>query len=237
VLFMGALTFGKGVHTLVAAMAELLGERPRAHLLLVGSGTYREVLEAIAFAIDTGDLELLEALCVRGRGLDRNGTPEPLDDVLAWARTDAGRRALVAAQGRLAARVTFVGRLDHERLRFLLPLARVAAFPSVIKEASPLVFAEALSAGVLPAGADHSGFRAGLDALVDLLPPALVDVMRLPTSTADRVCGTATHLATLLDHARDTTLPARLRTIAVDHFDWSHIAARLESVARAALVP
>jgi glycosyltransferase involved in cell wall biosynthesis len=107
----------------------------------------------------------------------------------------------------------------------------VAAFPSVIKEASPLVFAEALAAGVLPAGSDHSGFRAGLDALTDALPAALVDAMRLPTTTHDRVSGTATRIATLLDLTRDPTLAARLRAIAVERFDWSHIAAQIEAVA------
>ena len=231
VLFMGALAFGKGVHTLVAAMAELILLRPRARLLIVGSGTFREVLEAIVFAIDTGDLALLEALCLRGRALDRDGIAQPLDDVLAWARDDVGRRTIARVNSRLSDRITFVGRLDHERLQWLLPLARVAAFPSVIKEASPLVFAEALAAGVLPAGADHSGFRAGLDALEQFLPRDLVAAMRLPTSTHDRVVGTATHLAALLDHARDPTLPSRLRAIAVDHYDWSKIAAQIETVA------
>lgn len=232
VLFMGALAFGKGVHTLVAAMAELLLLlRPRARLLVVGSGTFREVLEAIVFAIDTGDRDLLERLCTRGRALDRDGVAQPLDDVLTWSRSDRGRTTLAAVQNRLAPRITFVGRLDHERLQWLLPLARVAAFPSVIHEASPLVFAEALSAGVVPAGADHSGFRAGLDALERWLPHALVAAMRLPTTPAERVHGTAKQLAALLEHAQDPALPARLRAIAVEHYDWSKIAAQIEAVA------
>jgi glycosyltransferase involved in cell wall biosynthesis len=231
VLFMGALTWGKGVQTLVAAMPTVLLRRPNARLLVVGSGTWREVLEALVFAIDSGDESLLATICRRGRALERDGRPAELDDLLAHFATVEGAEALRNARGRLQDRVRFVGRLDHARLRLLLPLARLTVFPSIVKEASPLVLTESLSAGVLPAGADHSGFATGLRSLADALPSDLLDAMRLPTDPATRVRGIAERIVTLLDRAREPELPAKLRAVAVERYDWSIIARGIEMVA------
>lgn len=225
VLFFGALTWGKGIHGLIAAVPELLARRPRARLLVVGSGTYREVLEALVYALDTGNVGLFERLVEAGSGLDRDGAPGALEDVQAYARSSPER--LWSARGKLASRVTFCGRLDHERLRWLLPWARIACFPSVIKEASPLVFAEALAAGVLPCASDHSGFADGLRSLQAELPDSLTEAMALPPDPRGRVAGIASNLAVLLERADDPTLPTRLSRIARDRYDWSGIADQL----------
>ena len=221
ILFMGALTYGKGVHRLIAAMPEVLRHRPKAQLLIVGSGTFREALEALVYAIDTGTRPLLEDLCRRGGTLDRGAPAEPFEEI----------SAALPLHAKISDAIKFIGRLDHPRLQHLLPIARITAFPSVIKEASPLVFAESLAAGVLPAGADHSGFRAGLDALTQDLPDDLVEKMRLPQD----IKGLANHLIHLLEAAEDPTLSERLRQIAVTRYDWSTIAEHLERVASLSL--
>ena len=225
VVFFGALTWGKGVHGLIAAMPELLTLRPRARLLVIGSGTYREVLEGLVHALDTGNVELFERLTQKGRALDRGGDAGPLDDLQAYAR--AVPEKLWSAQGTLASRIVFTGRLDHERLRWLLPWARVACFPSIIKEASPLVFAEALASGVLPCASDHSGFADGLRSLKSELPPALTEAMALPTDPTSRVEGIAGGLARLLERTRDPALPYRLAALAQRRYDWSGVADQL----------
>lgn len=227
VLFMGALTWGKGVHALIAAMPALLRSHPRAQLWIVGSGTYREALEAMVLALDDGDLALFERLCAAGRSLDREGRPGSADDVLAYLHSEQGRRQLETARKSIASRVLFFGRLDHERLRWLLPLAKVAAFPSIVLEASPLVVCEALAAGVLPAGSDHSGLRRGFDALADVLPPDLLQSMRLPAEPASRVADIARQIGALLEASRSPALGRTLREIAVQRYDWSGVAQRL----------
>jgi glycosyltransferase involved in cell wall biosynthesis len=199
-LFVGALTAGKGVHNLIAAWASLLP----AHLIVVGSGTYREVLEALVHAIATGDQALYAYLRAHGFDLDRSalrGGWEALpDDVSACAP--------------LADHVHFVGRLDHARLRHLFPCVDLAIFPSVVPEAYPLVLMESLANGVLPVVSDFSGFRDGLAALGPGLGEELVDKMRLPVGDVEGIAG---RLRRLLPH------PPRgdeLRRIAVEQFDW-----------------
>ena len=46
----------------------------------------------------------------------------------------------------------FTGYLTHRELRYLFPCCDVAVFPSIVAEAGPLVFLEALASGVSPLG-------------------------------------------------------------------------------------
>jgi glycosyltransferase involved in cell wall biosynthesis len=229
VAFVGALTWGKGVQSLVAAMPRLLARRPGCHLLIVGSGRFREALEALVFALDSANFEALQELVRRGRSLEQPELEGELEDVGLYLDTDEGRTEIEAVKGRLAERVHIVGRLDHPRLSKLLGWARVAAFPSIVKEASPLVFAEALAAGVVPAASDHSGFHDGLEDLQPHLPADLWGPMHLPTDPRDRVRTIADRLDVLLQRTDDPDLPERLAEIARQRYDWTGIAQRLEA--------
>ena len=219
-LFVGALTAGKGVQSLIAALPALLRRRDDAHLVVVGSGAYREVLEALVHAIATGNRALFETLAARGWGLDRSDRTGPWEDVQRYA-ADAPRRDLLLGAGpAFADRVHFLGRLDHARLRHLFPCADVAVFPSLVPEAYPLVLMEALANGVLPAVTDFSGFRDGLETLQPLLGADRVASLRLPRDPERRVEGMADVLAGLLDDPGREELKPKLRSIAVEHFDW-----------------
>ncbi len=199
-LFVGALAAGKGLQNLIAALARV----PDAHLVIVGSGAYREVLEGLVHSIDTGNETLFTHLRDRGFDLDRSELTG------AWERVGP----FVAAP--LSARVHFLGRLGHDRLRYVFPCADLAVFPSVVPEAYPLVLMEALANNVLPAVSDFSGFADGLATLEPLLGKRVVDRMRLPMDAA----GIARKLTTLLE----AEPVVGLREIAVEHFDWSVVA-------------
>lgn len=191
VLFVGALTAGKGVQNMIAAEVD-------CDLVVVGSGAYREALEALAHALTTDNRPLFDHICARGFDLDRSGLSGPME--LPY---HPGPR-----------RVHFVGRLNHDRLRHLFPLAELAVFPSVFPEAYPLVLMESLANGVLPVVSDFSGFADGLRMLEPLLGKDLIDRMRLPLN----VDGISTCLKGLLSAPPDRS---GLRAIAVEHFDWS----------------
>ncbi len=219
-LFVGALTAGKGLQGLLAALPAVLKEHPDTHLLVVGSGAYREVLEGLVHAIGTGNQQLFTWLSERGFDLDRSDVSGSWPDVHGDVPTHQG----------LGEHVHFLGRLDHDLLCRLFPCVDLAVFPSVIPEAYPLVLMEALSNGVLPVVSDFSGFSDGLATLEPLLGRELVDRMRLPVD-ADRVQGIAVRLLSLLgsgDLGGD--LGTRLRSIAVEHFDWSVRAEQMTAV-------
>ena len=231
IFFVGAMTYGKGIQSLIAAMPAVLQKRPRARLVLVGSGSYREVLEGLVHALATGDEPLADALIARGRDLERASMEGPLEDLQAYAASDAGRAIWRAYGPGLADRVHFIGRLDHPRLRCIFPCCQLAVFPSVIKEASPLVFMEALANGVLPCGSYHSGLRDGLD---DLRPHLSDDVwqrMKLPVDPAGRVERIADNICWLLEYLAAADIAPQLRQLAVDHYDWKPKARALVDLA------
>ncbi|MHC4471249.1 MAG: glycosyltransferase family 4 protein [Planctomycetota bacterium] len=231
-LFVGAMTFGKGIQSLVAAMPGIIARRPGAHLLLVGSGGFREALEGLVFALASGDEGLFDALAARGRALEDPRATGPLEDLLCHGARPEARREMFEHGARLGSHVHFLGRLDHLRLRHVFPCCRLAALPSVIKEASPLVFAEALACGVLPIASYHSGLRDGLDDLRPHLPDEIWERMKLPTAPDRRVQGIVDHVCFLLDALKREDLAPRLRRIAEERYDWKPVAQGLVEAAR-----
>ena len=210
-LFAGALTAGKGLQSVIAAMPNVLRHHPDAHLVAVGAGAYREVLEALVHALATGNQALFEFLVEGGFDLDHSELSGRWEDV---------RGPFEAAPG-LADHVHFLGRIDHHLLRHVFPCADLTVFPSIIPEAYGLVLMESLSNGVLPLVSDFSGFRDALQTLEDLLGPELVDRMRLPVDPRVRVAGIAMRISSMFDEPEPPAQGARLRQIAVQHFDWN----------------
>ena len=234
-LFVGALTAGKGLHRVIAAMPRLLSRVPDAHLVIVGSGAHREILEALVHALSSSDDSLLQALVARGHDLVEGHLQGPWRSVASFLSQDENR-ALLRVHGRqLADHVHFLGRLDHALLRHLFPCADVAVFPSIVPEAYPLVLMESLANGVLPAVSYFSGFAEGLDALTDELGEETVAAMRLPLEPEAVVGCIADRLATLLSMVESEALRSRLRSIAVERYDWRVRAQQMVSAYRAVL--
>jgi glycosyltransferase involved in cell wall biosynthesis len=231
--FVGAMTYGKGIQSLLAAMPGILSKHPKTHLVLVGSGTYREVLEAIIHALATGNEQLFDQLAAKGKDLERSSATGGLEDLQAYAKGAEARKVLFGAGAKLAEQVHILGRLDHPKLRCVFPCCQVSAFPSVIKEASPLVFAESLANGVLPTGSYHSGLRDGLDDLRGHLGDDEVwERMKLPVEPEGRVQGMIDNLSWLLDKVAAKDLTDELRVIAERHYDWQAIGEALSAAAR-----
>src|SRR5205823_233758 len=57
VVYVGKLIASKGVELLLAAWPLVLAAEPRARLVVVGFGAFRDGLERLAGALDAGDLE------------------------------------------------------------------------------------------------------------------------------------------------------------------------------------
>ena len=149
VVFVGKLIASKGVELLLAAWPLVLAREPRARLVVVGFGAFREGLERLAEALADGDLEAAAAT----RGEDGQELPQ-LRAFFA-SLDDPGEYR--AAAGGLRDRVAWAGRLDHAELADLLPAAEAMAVTSTFPEAFGMVAAEAAACGALPVVADHSG--------------------------------------------------------------------------------
>lgn len=226
-LFVGALTAGKGLQSLIAAMPAILTHVPDAHLVIVGSGTYRETLEALVHALAAGDGVLLDALVALGGDLEGGRTARGWPDVAAYVADPQRRAEMLQAGPGFAEHIHFTGRLDHSRLKSVFPCADLAVFPSLLPEAYPLVLMESLSSGVLPAASDTTGLREGLTLLEPHLGAAVVDRLRLPMDPEVRVAAIAQRLTSLLTRPTADDSHEQLRSIAVAEYDWSVRAAAM----------
>ncbi|HEX8431080.1 MAG TPA: glycosyltransferase, partial [Longimicrobium sp.] len=187
-LYVGRLISAKGVQEVMAALPLILAGTPELRVLVVGHGPLREPLEAMLWALEHGERDLFAEIVAQGRALE--GDPEgeggstELTKVARFmdslrergeldAYFDAGRRHVRRD------RVIFTGYLTHAELRYLFPCCDAAVFPSVVKEAGPLVFLEALASGAFPLGTYFGGMRASIDSVADVLPPEAVEAMKL----------------------------------------------------------
>ena len=150
VVYVGKLIHSKGVHSLLSAFARVRIETG-ARLLVIGFGTFREGLEALALALSTGDEKTVERLAELGKLLE-GGQAGPLEHF------EVSQELLQDAAG-MEDDVEFIGPLRHEELTRLLPAAELGVVPSIFPETFGLVAAELAACGVVPFVADHSGLR------------------------------------------------------------------------------
>lgn len=235
-LFVGRIISAKGIQAIVAALPLVLERYPRARLLVVGHGPLREPLEAFVSALEVGDGALVENIVRWGRALegDLEGDDAPtelqnvrffLDQLRESGRLDAyyeaGRRHMRAD------RVIFTGYLTHTELRHLFPCADVAIFPSVVREAGPLVFLEALASGCFPLGTYFAGMAASIDAVEQEVGAGIADRMKLSPRAEETVADIARNVPAAL--ALEGSAKAALRRIAEDNYDWRSVSRKLLS--------
>jgi glycosyltransferase involved in cell wall biosynthesis len=108
-------------------------------------------------------------------------------------------------------------------LRFLFPCCDVGIFPSVVREAGPLVFLEALASGCFPLGTYFGGMKASIDAVAQELPPEVGDAMKLGlTDTVDDLVRQVPRALEVGVAHKET-----LARIARERYDWTSVAETL----------
>jgi len=214
VVFVGKLIASKGVELLLAAWPLVLAQEPRAQLVVVGFGAFREGLEALAAQLAAGDLDAARAT----RAEDGRELPElaAFLDGLAGEELEAYR---AAAPG-LRSRVAWTGRLDHEELEDLLPAAEALVAPSTFPEAFGMVAAEGAACGALPVVARHSGLAEVSEALAERVPEEAEALLSF-TVGPDAVRELAGCLTGWLAASPDVRERTRAAIVAVTRQRWS----------------
>ena len=231
-LYVGRLISAKGVQSGLAALPLILAEDPGVRLILVGHGPLREVMEAFVWALERGDRALVERIVECGRLLegdpDGAGGSQALGKVKLFFRDLDARGELDAyfetARAHVRAdRVIFTGYLTHNELKFLFPCCDAGMFPSIVKEAGPLVFLESLASGCFPLGTYFGGMKASIDSIAELFPEEIASAMKLnPLDTvADLVRNVSTALRFGIRY-KDV-----LSRTAQERYDWTSVGRRL----------
>lgn len=228
-LYVGRLMAAKGPQAAIAALPSILRHEPQARLIVVGHGPLRPPLEKLIAALQSGDRDHLRDVLQRRDG-GVPGDEDPFLHVRRYverleARGELEHYLSAAREEAIARRVVFTGYLAHRHLRFLLPCCDVAIFPSLMPEAGPQVFLEAVAAGVFPLGTYSAGIAASIDALSRVVAPAVSGVMKLrpdPEHLAADIAAQGVRALRL-----GATHAQRLRRSVIRRHDWSMVAGTL----------
>ena len=237
-LFTGRIISPKGIQSVLAALPFILEQTPDLRLIIVGHGPLREPMEALVKGLQSGDIALVRNITAWGRWLE--GSPEgvqttedltELTHFFDELKQSGNEERYFEAAQRLVKHdtVIFTGYLTHEQLRFLFPCAEVGVFPSIVREAGPLVFLEALASGCFPLGTYFGGMAASIDSVSQGLPPEVGETMRLGLN--DTVKDLIAHVPRALQLGQSHK--HALARIARDRYDWTSVAKTLREELRA----
>ena len=234
VCFVGKLIVSKGIDLLLAAWPLVLVREPRAKLVVVGFGTYREGVEVLLRGLERADERLLMHVCRQGRALE--GGPR---DQLTYLRTFLeglrGRHErYFAAAKKMRRSVVFTGRLDHGELGQLLPCAEAVVMPSMFPGGVRDGGRRGRRAGALPISAAHSGLAEVAAILGEKLPLAgpLAAHLRARHAGGRGPGAGAINGWLELDPRMRASARAALARTAADRFGWESVAENVVSAAK-----
>jgi glycosyltransferase involved in cell wall biosynthesis len=114
-----------------------------------------------------------------GRGLEGGEVARlPILSAFLEATPPGYLEAAAAAAGS----VSFSGRVEHDEVAELIPLAEALVMPSTFPEAFGMVAVEAAACGVLPVSADHSGMQEVSRQLAPRLPGEVGPLISFPVA-------------------------------------------------------
>ena len=236
IFFLGRIIASKGLQTIVAALPLILERHPNAKLIVTGHGPLREPLEAMLWALRNGHRALVERIARCGSALEGSGLEGAAAKEFKEVRHFFDRLELDAelddyfekAERYLTSdSVIFTGYLTHRELRYLFPCCDIAIFPSIVAEAGPLVFLEALASGCFPLGTYFAGMAASINSVRKVLPPEDAELMKLSadeTQTVEDISVKASEALLISNKHKEA-----LRRVAVEQYDWKNVARRLAS--------
>lgn len=231
VLYFGAFLNTKGVGEVVTSFPAVLNEVPKARLLLIGFGSYREHMEGILSSMESGDIDTFIAFCQAGDFLD--ASPDQLRAIFRKLTPEERQR------------ITITGFMQHSQLSEILRMASIAIVGSKYVESFGMVTVEAMSSGVLPICNYHSGLADTLD-VVKNVDPSLEAIMRMEPQPGGKfqIADGAVMMQELPqkvikalqflypsnqyhDSSQRKHVAQRLRSIAVSNFSWAKICEQL----------
>jgi glycosyltransferase involved in cell wall biosynthesis len=227
VVFVGKLIGSKGVELLLAAWPLVRAREPRARLLVVGFGAFREGLQELAGDLARGDLD-----AARARRSETGAELPWLAAFLDGLDPEEAQAYRAAADG-MEDSIAWAGRLDHDELVDVLPAAEAMAVPSTFPEAFGMVAAEAAAAGALPVVARHSGLGEVAETLGASAPEAARAWLTFDVGP-DAVRGLAGALTGWLDAPEDVRAATRAAIVEAtrERYSWAGVARTAIDAAR-----
>ena len=226
IISFGAYLNTKGIGELVASFPTILQKVPKARLLLIGFGPYREHMEGMLSSLESGNVESFIAFSQAGDFLD--SSPDQLRNIFRMLSPEERQR------------ITVTGITEHSQLSEILPIASVSIVATKCAEAFGMVMVESMSSGVLPLGNYHSGLADVLD-VVKNADPSLEAIMHMDPKPGGKFeFADGSHIVEDLpkrvvkaleylypngyeDQSQRRQISQKLRSIAIENFSWTKI--------------
>ncbi len=217
----------------------MLSREPRARLVVIGFGAYREGIEELIAALAAGDLDGALELARAGRAReDAALEPERLEELAGFLERlvrggEEDRARYLAAARALGERVVLTGRLEHDEVAEVLPACEALVVPSTFPEAFGMVAAEAAACGVLPISAAHSGLAEVSAALARAIAPDVAPLLsfELDGRAVEAIADRLSAWLELEDGERERARAALTETVR-ERWSWEGVARGVIAAAR-----
>ena len=228
-LFVGRFIANKGLHALVTSLPFVLEKEPNTKLIVVGHGPIREVKEVFLWAIKHNKRKLVENIVEWGASLELIGDEEYIEIKEYFQELKEQNRLddyfEKANKYLKSENIIFTGYLTHNELQYLFPCCDVAIFPSLIKEAGPLVFLEAMASGCFPMGTYFGGMEVMIDDASQVMSEEEAENMKLASDKRYLIKSLEEKLPNAIKISQK--YKNELNRIVKDNYDWSIIANKL----------
>jgi glycosyltransferase involved in cell wall biosynthesis len=228
-LFVGRHISSKGLHSVILALLGLLPKFPNLKMLSIGHGPFREVMEAFLLAVRTKNFVLAKEILAKGNvleGFDKGELTEASQFLKYLEENDQLDSFFEKASEHLTEKtVVFTGYLTHTELRYLFPCCTFSVFPSVVAEAGPLVFLEALASGSIPLGTYFAGMKASIDRMEEAVGKEAADIMKLRPEPEHTVVDIISQAELAMQAGQDLKNALRAETVA--KYEWKNISGQL----------
>lgn len=231
ILFVGRLMTGKGIQSAIASLPLILDQHQNTRLIIVGHGPLREVMEIFLWALQNDERKLVQKIITWGKSLEGNPNEDSsFEEILSFYNQLEKNNELnsyfeKAHKNLSSDNVIFTGYLGHKELRYLYPCCDVAIFPSLVMEAGPLVFLEALASGCFPLGTYFGGMAINIDSISNRLPKEDADLMKISIKNDEMLFDIVQKIngAFLLDGKHRSTLSKTAQEL----YDWKSIGEKI----------
>ena len=213
---------------LLAAWPQVAYRNPSSHLVIAGKGEDGPAIQLFQSALSQGNVGLLQLLIAH---VADNGD-EPTRQACAILRTHFSQDTPQVCTDS-ATRVHFMGYLREQVLADMVAASRVPVVPSVVAEAFPLSYVQALACGLVPVttnagGLSHLGSQLGQKlpyvgdhVMVGLDGPGVVGRL------ASRISEV---LDILEDPGRRLEVALAARELVMGKYTWPAVALRIQDI-------
>jgi glycosyltransferase involved in cell wall biosynthesis len=222
VMYVGRLILGKGVHDLLISFCELV-EHQDIQLLIIGAGPIREWLEGYVWIRKHG-LDSMIKSWIDAASTYLEGE-QLLETVSSWLMNRKRKWHPLPQLN-----VVFTGFMDHSLLRYILPCADIAVFPSLIPESFGLVALEAAAAGVIPLVTDFSGLRDSAQKFENQIPEVEEGSLRFPLESEERLEILSKKIEEALVLARRGSIHEKIHDVCEKLYSWKAVTKLLVQV-------